>query len=374
MILQLLDFGDYKIFDTAGIQTMVMMFRKDKKIDKYKFDYRRIKGEGANFEDIIDILNYRINPAIEYLEPKIHRDNFIDKKLVFSNQVIEKILGELCSVTNFYLNEKEVANGIHHHHDIVNQKRQEILGDNFKVGDGIFVLSDKEKKSIPFLKDELELIKPSYTTKDLHKWSGNTHNKEWVIYTDSSFKNPKNIRPYPNIKAHLDKFKKIITSDNKPYGLHRARDEYFFKGKKIIAVRKCKEPTFTYTDFDCYVSATFYIIKSERINLKFLTALLNSKLIAFWLRHKGKMQGNNYQIDKEPILAIPIYDASNENRQPIITSVNLILAIIKNDDYLQNPQKQAKVKALEREIDQMVYQLYGLTEEEIDIVEDRVNK
>jgi hypothetical protein len=36
---------------------------------------------------------------------------------------------------------------------------------------------------------------------------------------------------------------------------------------------------------------------------------------------------------------------------------------------LQNPQKQAKIKALEREIDQMVYQLYGLTEEEIRIVE-----
>jgi len=34
-------------------------------------------------------------------------------------------------------------------------------------------------------------------------------------------------------------------------------------------------------------------------------------------------------------------------------------------DYLENPQKQAKVKELERQIDQMVYKLYGLTEEEI---------
>ncbi|GAI34013.1 unnamed protein product, partial [marine sediment metagenome] len=168
------------------------------------------------------------------------------------------------------------------------------------MGDGIFVLRENEKKSISFLENELELINPSYTTNELHKWYGNPRNKEWVIYTDSSFNKPRNIRPFPNIKAHLDKFKKVITSDNKPYGLHRARDEYFFKGEKIIAVRKCKEPTFTYTDFDCYVSATFYVIKSERINMKYLTAILNSKLIAFWLRHKGKMQGNNYQIDKEP--------------------------------------------------------------------------
>ena len=40
--------------------------------------------------------------------------------------------------------------------------------------------------------------------------------------------------------------------------------------------------------------------------MKYLIALLNSKLIKFWLKNKGKMQGNNFQIDKEPILEIPI--------------------------------------------------------------------
>jgi type II restriction/modification system DNA methylase subunit YeeA len=36
---------------------------------------------------------------------------------------------------------------------------------------------------------------------------------------------------------------------------------------------------------------------------------------------------------------------------------------------LQHPKKQAKVKTLEREIDHFVYQLYGLTDKEIKIVE-----
>jgi hypothetical protein len=49
--------------------------------------------------------------------------------------------------------------------------------------------------------------------------------------------------------------------------------------------------------------------------------------------------------------------------------VDKILAITKDEDYLQNSQKQAQAKVLEREIDQMVYKLYGLTEEEIRIVE-----
>ena len=89
---------------------------------------------------------------------------------------------------------------------------------------------------------------------------------------------------------YLDRFAKIITSSNYPYGLHRAREESFFQKEKIIVQRKCPDrPIFTYANFDTYVSATFFLIQTQRVNLKFLTALLNSKLIAFWLKNKGKM-------------------------------------------------------------------------------------
>jgi hypothetical protein len=51
--------------------------------------------------------------------------------------------------------------------------------------------------------------------------------------------------------------------------------------------------------------------------------------------------------------------------------VDEILTITKDNDYLRNSQKQAKVKEYERQIDRMVYDLYGLTPEEITIVEGR---
>jgi len=41
------------------------------------------------------------------------------------------------------------------------------------------------------------------------------------------------------------------------------------------------------------------------------------------------------------------------------------------DDYLENPAKQAKVREYEKQIDHLVYNLYGLTPEEIEIVEGR---
>ena len=46
-----------------------------------------------------------------------------------------------------------------------------------------------------------------------------------------------------------------------------------------------------------------------------------------------------------------------------------ILAVTKDEDYSQKPDKQAKVHDLERQIDQMVYKLYDLTPDEIAIVD-----
>jgi hypothetical protein len=162
----------------------------------------------------------------------------------------------------------------------------------------------------------------------------------------------------------LDQFQNVITSDNKPYGLHRTREERFFKGEKIITLRKCAgKPVFTYTNFDTYVSATFYVIKTDRLNQKYLTGLLNSTLIEFWLKNKGKMQGNNFQLDKEPLVNIPLIEIPKPEQQPIIDKVDQILSLKKD-----NPAADTSV--LERVIDVMVYALYGLSDEEINIVEN----
>ena len=47
------------------------------------------------------------------------------------------------------------------------------------------------------------------------------------------------------------------------------------------------------------------------------------------------------------------------------------MAITKDEDYLHNPDKQAKVHDFEKHIDQIVYKLCDLTPEEIAIVEGR---
>jgi adenine-specific DNA-methyltransferase len=67
---------------------------------------------------------------------------------------------------------------------------------------------------------------------------------------------------------------------------------------------------------------------------------------------------------------LPIKKSTKIGQKPFIDLVNKILEITKSDNYLENTVKQAKVKEYEKQIDQLVYKLYGLTSEEIKIVEN----
>lgn len=359
-IVKLVDFGSYMIFENAAIQTMIMFFQKAT-LPKYALDLKRIVSQDASFDDVKDVLTQISSDRNEFLTPSIIVKDVLNKTITFSNNNNNEILLKIQHKGTLFLTESEVANGIHPHYDYVNKNSQKILGGEFHVGQGIFVLSNLEKNAINLNNEEKNIIKPYFTTAQIQKWYATPQNVEWIIYTDSKFKYIKNIEPYPNIKKHLDQFQSVITSDNKPYGLHRARDERFFKGEKIITLRKCVgEPKFTYTNFDCYVSATFYVIKTERLSQRYLVGLLNSKLIAFWLRNKGKMQGNNYQLDKEPLLMIPIYLPSKE--QEIVVE-NLVDKIIIAKSVNKNTTH------LECEIDSLVYRFYNLTFIEIKVID-----
>ncbi|EAK5605945.1 class I SAM-dependent DNA methyltransferase, partial [Campylobacter coli] len=292
-----------------------------------------------------------------------------DKTLNFTKSDYEELFNKIQKYGKFYLEEKEVANGIHPHYDFINNRINSNHNFAFKIGQGIFGLSEEEKEKLKLTKLENNLVKPYYDTQNFLKFFFKKNNHQWLIYTNSSFKNPNSMDDYPNLKKHLDKFQNVITSDNKPYGLHRARDEKFFTGSpRIVALRKCVgEPKFSYVDFDCYVSATFYVIKTQRINVKYLTAILNSKLIAFWLKHKGKMQGNNYQIDKEPLLNIPIVTINSKNQKIADELINLVDEILK----AKEQDKNANTQELENKINSLVYKLYNLTEDEIKIIENK---
>ncbi|GAA8888845.1 class I SAM-dependent DNA methyltransferase [Helicobacter pylori] len=364
--ISLIDFGDYRVFESADIQTMIMCFKKIISPNQYFFDYRKIIAKKPSDTNRITLLQRKECEGNLYLNAKIEKKNLINKTLFFSH--FDSIFNTILKNAILFLHKKEITNGIHPHYDRINKKINEKFSNQFFNGEGIFVLSEAEKNNLKLSQKEMKLLKPSYETAEIMKYLTLSQNQHWIIYTDSSFKNPKSMDDYPNLKKHLDRFKEVITSDNKPYGLHRARDERFFTGNpRIIVLRKCaKEPIFSYVNFDCYVSATFYIIKTKRFDSKFLVGLLNSLLIRFWLKHRGKVQGNNYQIDKEPLMNIPLIKITKSNKPTADKIITLVDKILKSKE--KDPK--ANTQRLEKEIDALVYQLYNLTDEEIKTIEE----
>ena len=376
-ILKYVDFGDFKVFADAGIQTMVFILNKENISEDYQLDYYKVLNKNISILDLSNFLFKDIkNEDISIIKTIMSKNKMLNDIITFVDANKEAILYKIKEKGNYYLNEDNTAQGIVYPQDYLNEKNRLVLGGDFKVGDGIFVINDKEKNQLNLQKEELKLIRPVYTTEQIKRYYANSINKEWVIYTGSTFKNINEMKKYPNIKKHLDKFKKVITSDNAPYGLHRARKESFFNGEKIIAVRKCVDrPIFSYVDFNSYVSATFYVIKPANIDLKYLTGILNSKLIAFWLKNKGKMQGSNYQVDKEPLLNIPIVNTKDEKvKSKLVKLVDNMIEINKKLVGENNPNTkeilERQVRALDGEIDKLVYGLYGLSDNEIRIIEN----
>ena len=372
-ICNIVDFGAVMMFESASIQTMIMMFQKDKIADDYTFDYRRLTAYKATEKEAIAILepSYKTYEQAECYTPTIRRANFYDKNITFSQS--DDILDKIYNATNnIFLFEEELTNGIHPHYDFINKKLSEKYG--LPIGDGIFGLSKSEIAGLELSVDEVKLIKPYYNSSDkVARYMVGTTDLS-IIYTPSTFKNPRSMDSYPHLKAHLDKFKDVISSDNKPYGLHRARVESFFIGEKIVALRKCAgRPVFAYANGQNYMSATFYVIKTNRVNMKYLTGLLNSKLIEFWLKNKGKMQGANYQLDKEPLQQIPIAVPVVNIQKLIATLVDYIIMICSTKYSLSELVSNETIASFfEKIIDGCVYELYfeeHMKEQEINIID-----
>ena len=116
---------------------------------------------------------------------------------------------------------------------------------------------------------------------------------------------------------------------------------------------------------------TLIIANTDTNELKFLSAILNSKLTFFYIKEKYPASSYNKGINFTPdmINNHPVPQTSKTDQKPFIELVDKILSITKDDDYFNNSTKQAQVKEYERQIDKMVYKLYGLTDEEIKIVE-----
>ncbi len=349
-----IDFGDYKVFTDAGIQTMIYVFEKKKPDKKYIVEYLRFNDKNIEEGKLISSI-YGEKQRI-----KIEPEKLIGKNINFSTKESNSIFDKIESKKNFKLDEKE-------------------------VGQGIVAAPDKyflEREINKYSRDEIQFLKPFFTASGKYK-SGESEN--YIFYISDKNFGDKELHNYPNIERHFKQFENKLKeakikygTPNKPYFyLHREREERFFNtGPKIVCGVRVTAPNFYYTEKEYYGSRALNFIKTDRINLKYLTGVLNSKLSYFWLKNKGKKLGDLLQVDKGPLLEIPIYISDKEKQKQIIGLVDKMLSLNKDLQKIEEDTEKwnsikSEIEKTDKKIDEEVYKLYKLTEEEIKIIESK---
>ena len=129
-----------------------------------------------------------------------------------------------------------------------------------------------------------------------------------------------------------------------------------------------KQPEFTYDTSEFYFGFSFSSIieKDKDYDLRYVLAILNSNFARYWYQRNCKKRGAGFDVGVGKIREFPIAKIFREQQEPLIILVDKILTVTEDKDYLENADKQIRVREYDKQIDKMVYKLYRLTETEIE--------
>jgi hypothetical protein len=210
-----------------------------------------------------------------------------------------------------------------------------------------------------------EILKPFLRGRDVKRWRVEPQDL-WLIFTRRGI----DITKYPAIQNYLQQYRSQLTPGVKG-GRKPGSYEWFEIQDNIAYWREFEQPKILYQEIATYqrfafdesaalASKTIFFIPTKELAL---LALLNSALAWWFLRNTcTSIMGGALTMQAIYVQRIPIPAIMNPN--PIETLVSQILTAKRADS-------AADVSDLEWEIDQLVYQLYGLTPAEIAVVKGK---
>jgi hypothetical protein len=191
---------------------------------------------------------------------------------------------------------------------------------------------------------------------------------------------------YPAIARHLEPFFKDgqKRSDMGDYWWELRECDYYpeFEKPKIIHPDICLKPEFTLDQSKFYANDTCFIILGDD---KFLLGILNSKLTYFLFdTNLPKLQAGFFMPAYNVLKNFPVYTPDFDNpddkirHDRMVTLVTEMLELHKHLSHAKTDQERQiitrEIESTDRQIDSLVYGLYGLTVDEIAVVEDTISK
>ena len=408
-ILNLINFNELKIFESAlGQHNMITTLIKDKKNDYAAHTVVSHLNQVADAKILSNLLNGLDYDADYFIQKQdeVFEENSLYVRIEPGHDVLttniynvlDKVKAQSLPLSRFCNIEQGIVSGADRVSKSILKKYPNITAEN---SEGIFILNNSELDNLSLSKEELRFIKKTYKNSSIKRWWFQPNDDLNVVYIKSTGK-------YFNIgiklAAHFNRFKILLINRNVRVGTISEKEyENFLKGKedisyimnassmkagnyfcisyprrgpdtfevpKIVNSRRARTNTFALENRGYYEQSDIVVTTlkpemKEMLDLRYILSILNSKLYYCWLYYRGKRKGEILEIFQKPLSEVPIMKISLSKQKPFINLADNIISITKHDP-------QADITVIENEIDQLVYQLYELTNEEIAIVEESV--
>ncbi len=207
-----------------------------------------------------------------------------------------------------------------------------------------------------------DIIKPVLRGRDIEryraKWAG-----MWLIDTHNGYDGVPHIEidDYPAIKAYLDAYYEQLANrydkGRTPYNLRNCAYHAEFIKEKLFWIDLTEQGRFAYDDGEMFCVNSAYMLTGT--SLKYLCAVLNSALVTWFMQNSALNSGMGttrwvrFTVDRIPI---PIIDIADQ--RPFIRAV---------DEIQHASRTGADATVMESDLERLVYELYGLTADEIRI-------
>ena len=347
----ILNFEQVEVFKNVLVSSVIFNISKRNKIPKsiftyeqfYKLKFQEFKRQFVERQNM-----FGVYPQ-DYLNEK--EWSFSDMSQLMLKEKIEKghlILKEVKGVKIY----RGVTTGYNPAFIISNELRDKLIAEDIK---------------------NKRIIKNMLQGRNIRKWYYN-ESEDNLIFT----RRGTDIEDFPSIKTHLFAFYNNLkpktpndSSEGRKSGTYKwfeilDNTAYYFefeKSEKIIWGLTADKWAYALDTEQHYLPSNAYILTSETIPIRFILGLLNSKLLHYYFRFIGVMTaGGAYTLKAATIEALPIVIGTKEQQKEIVLKVESILNT-------KAKNKQADVSSTESEIDRLIYNLYGLSEDDVKIVE-----
>ena len=224
-----------------------------------------------------------------------------------------------------------------------------------------FIINNQTKEAL-VAQDQRskEIIKPVLRGKDIQRFRAKWADM-WIIDTHNGYDGVPaiNIDDYPAVKAYLDghyeQLEKRYDKGRTPYNLRNCAYHAEFVKEKLFWIDLTEEGRFAYDDGEMFCVNSAYMLTGS--SLKYLCAILNSAPVTWFMQNSALNSGMGttrwvrFTVERIPI---PIIDIAGQ--QPFVRAVNAIQDALRTG---------ADTMILESDLDNLVYELYGLTADEI---------